>query len=64
LGSAFERTIGAAISSPFASATPRTRPPRATIRATGAPVRISAPKLRAADAMAFVIAPMPPSTWP
>ena len=35
-----------------------------SMRATGADVRISAPNLRAAEAMACVIAPMPPMTWP
>ena len=37
----------------YSSATPVARPPRTRIRATGASVRISAPRARAATAMAF-----------
>ena len=66
-GSSVESTIGAAISSPFASATPVTRPSRSVIAATDAPVRISAPKPRAASASAPARAPGPPiatTVWP
>jgi len=51
-GSAFEITIGARYSSPFASATPRATPFRTRIARTSAPVRMCAPCARAALAIA------------
>ncbi len=63
-GSAFDSTVALSISVPSSSTTPRVRPPRTSTRATGAFRRISAPKPRAAAAMACVIAPMPPMTCP
>ena len=63
-GSALETTVRAAISVPSSSTTPVARPPRVSMRATGAFVRISAPAAVAALAIAWVIAPMPPITWP
>ena len=59
-----ERTTSASISSPDSSATPVARPPRTTIRATGASVRISAPSARAALPIAFEIPPVPPFGMP
>jgi hypothetical protein len=44
--------------------TPVTRPPVTSMLATGAFVRISAPKARALAAIALEIEPMPPRTWP
>ena len=64
LGWAPEATIGARISSPSARVTPTTRPSRTSIEATGALVRISAPAASAERAIAWLIAPMPPITWP
>jgi hypothetical protein len=55
-------TIGAAISSPEARATPRTRSCVTRIRSTGASRRISAPKDRALPSNAAATAPMPPTT--
>ena len=57
-------TTGARISSPLSSTTPRTRPLVTMVRATRAPVRISAPRLRADRSMASATAPMPPSGKP
>ena len=54
----------AAISVPSASATPAARPPFTRIRATGVPVAICIPAARPAEAIAPLIAPIPPSTWP
>ena len=53
-------TTSASISSPLASVTPHTRPARVRIRATSAPVRISAPNDRAAAAIAPLTPPIPP----
>ncbi len=66
-GSRPEATIGAAISSPQARATPMTRPSAVVTAATSAPVRSSAPKARAAAARASLTAPGPPratTAWP
>ena len=63
-GCAPEATIGARSSSPSASVTPTTAPLRTSIEATSAPVQISAPALSAERAIALLIAPMPPITWP
>ena len=49
---------------PSASTAARARPPSMRIEATSAPVRISTPTPRQAAAIAAVIAPMPPITWP
>ena len=49
---------------PSASVTPTAAPLRTSIEATSAPVRISAPALSAERAIAWLIAPMPPITWP
>ena len=54
----------AVISVPSSRTTPVARPPRVSILATGEFVRISAPAAVAALAIAWVIAPMPPITWP
>ena len=64
LGSALESTTRARISVPSSRTTERTRPSRESICWTAALVRISAPKPRAALAMALVIEPMPPMTCP
>ena len=53
-------TVGARSSSPFASATPVARPLRVRIRATGDPVRISAPNASADPRMDAETAPIPP----
>ncbi len=57
-------TTWARISSPLSSTTPVARPPSTITRATRAPVRISAPWLRAARSIAVETAPMPPSWNP
>ena len=54
----------AEISVPSSSVTPVARPSRTSMRATSASVRISAPASRTADAIACVIEPIPPITWP
>jgi hypothetical protein len=59
-GCAVVTTTPASTSSPLASVTPVARPPLVRIRATSAPVRISAPDERAAAASAEVTPPMPP----
>ena len=59
-GSSVESTYGAAISSPLASATPVMRPSCSVMATAFAPVRISAPKPRAASASAVASAPGPP----
>ena len=61
-GSAFEITARAGISSPLASTTPVAAPSFTPTRATSAPVRISAPACLAAEAIAWVNAPIPPRT--
>ena len=63
-GSALERTASASIVSPDSSVTPTARPPRTSIAATGASVRISAPWARAAAAMARLTPPVPPRGMP
>ena len=60
--SAPDATRGARISVPSASATPCTVPFFTRILATSALVRISAPRSRAAPAIALLIPPMPPRT--
>ena len=60
LGSAFEITALAVISSPFESTTPLAMPSFTRTSMTSAPLRISAPACCAAAAMACVTAPMPP----
>ena len=60
LGSTPDTTVGAASSSPPASATPVTRPPTTVTRSTVTPHRISAPNARAAPASARPTAPEPP----
>src|ERR1039458_8897266 len=64
LGSRFDATVAAAISSPLSSTTPRARPSRTSTLATGALTRISTPLARAEAAMASDTAPMPPRTNP
>ena len=64
MGSAFESTVAASITSPDSSSTPVAAPPSASTRATGASVRISAPASRAASAIIRVTSPMPPGTKP
>ncbi len=63
-GWAPEATIGALKRVPSASVTPVTSPPTESIEATSASVRISAPAARALEAIASLIAPIPPITWP
>ena len=63
-GSALESTAPASISSPEASVTPVARPPRTSMRATSASVRISAPCARAAEAIARLTPPVPPRGMP
>ena len=60
LGSSPDTTVGAAISSPDASATPVTAPSRVVTATTFDPVRISAPAARAAEASASDTADGPP----
>ena len=60
LGSALEMTARARMSSPPARRTPSP----GTISATGTPAASTAPRSRAASAMAKEMAPMPPSTYP
>ena len=64
LGSALLATARARISSPDASTTPVARPLATVIRATSAPVRMTAPNERAAFASASLIVPIPPCTCP
>src|ERR1035437_3125494 len=52
LGSRFDATVAAAISSPLSSTTPRARPSRTSTLATGAFTRVSTPLPRADVAMA------------
>ena len=63
-GSTLDETTVASISSPFSSTTPVARPSESLIFATGVFVRISTPASRAASAMAFEIAPVPPRAKP
>ena len=49
---------------PSSSVTPFARPPATRISATSAEVRSSTPFSRQAAAIAEVIAPIPPMTWP
>jgi hypothetical protein len=63
-GSAFESTRREESSVPSSSTTPLETPSSTEMRATGALVRISTPALRQAEAIAWVIAPIPPITWP
>ena len=56
--------MGARISSPFARVTPTVRPSRMSMEATSASVRIVAPADSAERAIAWLIAPIPPITWP
>ena len=63
-GSALERTASASSVSPDWSVTPTARPPRTSIDATAASVRISAPSSRAAEAIARLTPPVPPRGMP
>ncbi len=63
-GSTLDETTFAVSSSPLVSATPLTRPFFTKIFATPAFVRISTPASRAAEAIAFEIAPVPPRLNP
>src|SRR5882724_506303 len=63
-GSTLDETTLAASSSPLCNATPHARPFFTIIFATPAFVRISTPASRAAAAMAFEIAPVPPRLNP
>ena len=63
-GSTLESTMPADSSSPLVSTTPVAWPFRVTIRATEVSVRISTPASRAALAIAFEIAPVPPRAKP
>ncbi len=60
----FAATARALIRSPDASRTPETPPSSSAISRTSASVRIVAPRARAAFAIAWVMAPMPPTAWP
>jgi hypothetical protein len=62
LGSAFESTARARSVSPLSSTTPVAAPPSTSTSATGAEVRISTPRSRAAAASDCVTPPMPPRT--
>ena len=61
-GSAFETTTGASITEPSASVTPVTLPLTWLILETGQAVRIVTPESRQDEAIASLIAPMPPIT--
>ncbi len=63
-GSTLDSTSSASISSPLVSTTPVASPRLTVIRATDASVRISTPASRAASAIAFEIAPVPPRAKP
>ena len=63
-GSRLDTTVLARNSSPFSSATPSARPFLTMTLLTPALQRISAPKLRAADAIASLTAPVPPLAKP
>ena len=56
--------MSAVSSSPFERTTPSVRPFFTLIRDTDVSVRISTPASRAADAIAFEIAPVPPRAKP
>ena len=64
MGSTLDTTVVAWSSSPFSSTTPVALPFRVRIFVTVASVRISAPNRRAASAMAFDTAPVPPRDRP
>ena len=63
-GSTLDETTSARISSPFSKTTPVARPFLCSIFAIGALVRISTPASRAASAIEFEIAPVPPRANP
>src|SRR4029453_13047422 len=63
-GSTLDATTLAAISSPFSRTTPVARPFFVRMRLTDASVRISTPYSRAAAAIAFETAPVPPRDNP
>ena len=63
-GDEIEATMPAAIFSPSSSLTPTARLPERSTRSTAAPVRISTPASRAAEAMAAEMAPVPPRASP
>ena len=60
----FETTARAAIVSPRSVTTPTTRPFATRISFAAESVRISTPRAAQARAIAWVIAPMPPTAWP
>ena len=61
LGSAFEITALALISSPVESTTPVATPSLTRTSMTSTPLRISAPAAFEAETMAWVIDPIPPA---
>ena len=64
LGFKLETMLRARSISPLSVTTPTARPDSTTTSRTGLDSRISTPRSRAALAIAWVIAPMPPMAWP